>query len=438
MANRSASGWRKWVFRMLAVALGLIGLELSSWVILVATGKEVSGLRAERRAILEASANCAEPARPREVIHPYLGFVVNPEAQTEGMRAFHGVSVSRYGFLDDNGPIQTRARDRFVVGIFGGSFASWVYLDARDTLSHRLEATGLLADRRVVVVDAALGGYKQPQQLMALGYLLSLGGEFDAVVNVDGFNEVVLPVLENLPKRVSLFYPRNWFLRTGTLSRPLAARTFGMVALLEERRGLVASCFSATALDRSATGNAVWAALDRYLVRRLGRAEGGFLRADGRDEAYVTSGPYQDYPDRASMFLALADMWKVSSIQMSRLAAANGALYLHFLQPNQYLEGTKPMGEAEVEVAIDANEPYGPVAQEGYPFLVAAAKELPAAGVDYHDLTTAFSEVGDPLYRDGCCHVNTAGSAIIAELVADAIVARLASTRSGPAPGVTR
>ena len=33
-------------------------------------------------------------------------------------------------------------------------------------------------------------GYKQPQQLMAYNYLLSLGAEFDAVINIDGYNVI--------------------------------------------------------------------------------------------------------------------------------------------------------------------------------------------------------------------------------------------------------
>ena len=33
---------------------------------------------------------------------------------------------------------------------------------------------------------------------------------FDAVVNVDGFNEVTLPLAENVPLGVAVHYPRSW------------------------------------------------------------------------------------------------------------------------------------------------------------------------------------------------------------------------------------
>ncbi|MGV2341075.1 MAG UNVERIFIED_CONTAM: hypothetical protein LVR18_46165 [Planctomycetaceae bacterium] len=53
----------------------------------------------------------------------------------------------------------------------------------------------------------ALPGYKQPQQLMALNYVLSLGGEFDAVLNIDGFNDGALSILENAQPKASIAYP---------------------------------------------------------------------------------------------------------------------------------------------------------------------------------------------------------------------------------------
>jgi len=40
-------------------------------------------------------------------------------------------------------------------------------------------------------------GYKQPQQLLALAYFLSLGAEYDLIINLDGYNDIVLPVTDN-------------------------------------------------------------------------------------------------------------------------------------------------------------------------------------------------------------------------------------------------
>ena len=40
-----------------------------------------------------------------------------------------------------------------------------------------------------------------------------------------------------------------------------------------------------------------------------------------------------------------ARTWAESSFQMHAVASAKGIRYFHFLQPNQYIEGTKPMSD---------------------------------------------------------------------------------------------
>ena len=54
-----------------------------------------------------------------------------------------------------------------------------------------IRAIPRFAGKQIWVVSFALGGYKQPQQLMVLAYYLSLGQPLDVVVNVDGFNEIL-------------------------------------------------------------------------------------------------------------------------------------------------------------------------------------------------------------------------------------------------------
>ncbi len=53
--------------------------------------------------------------------------------------------------------------------------------------------------------------------------------------------------------------------------------------------------------------------------------------------------------------------------------------------------------------------------------------ELLEAGVNFHDLTEIFVDRPEKLYRDNCCHVNAAGSEIMAETIGAAVVASLAA-----------
>ncbi len=63
------------------------------------------------------------------------------------------------------------------------------------------------------VVALGFPGYKQPQQLLALTYFLSLGAEYDLIINLDGYNDIVLPFTDIYRVGVNPFFPRNWNLR---------------------------------------------------------------------------------------------------------------------------------------------------------------------------------------------------------------------------------
>lgn len=414
-----------WLLRVAAAALGLALLEALSFVALWVNdgaAPTVARRTARLHAAIEATSASAETGPPLEVIHPYLGFVYNPEADSSALQSLHHAPISRVGFFGPAEPSRGRHPDRLVVGLFGGSFASWVYLDARRVLEERLERDPRLAGREVVVLDAALGGYKQPQQLLALAYLGALGTQLDVVVNLDGFNEVVLPVLENLPKGVALSYPRNWYLRTAEVQPGPVLRLVSRVDALEARRTFTARVAGAPLLRWSPTVHVLWRTADRALTRRVGRVERELLQAKGDDRRFASTGPPNPSGDRAEVLRELTLIWRDASLQMDNLARGNGARYLHFLQPNQYL-GTKPLGPAEREAALDDRSPFPELVREGYPLLQAAGRELVAAGVEFHDLTGLFVGVEEPLYRDTCCHVNATGSERVAAAIADAILA---------------
>ena len=128
----------------------------------------------------------------------------------------------------------------------------------------------------------------------------------------------------------------------------------------------------------------------------------------------------------------LAGLWERSSLQMHRLARASGARCFHFLQPNQYVPGSKPIGPKEAAVAL-AEGPfcYRDAVEEGYPLLIDRGARLNAAGVNFHDLTSVFRSEPRAMYSDACCHFTTPGYLRIAEAMADAVVEGL---KQAPTP----
>jgi hypothetical protein len=435
---------KRFAFVVAAVMFVVLASEAISFVVYAVHTRHlpsVTQLRRERAALAGAPQDATEDAgrlvrrmldapdvRPTdqivaEVLHPYLGFVYSPEHDDASFRAIYGMGISRWGFVDDKDPIQLASPDRLVVGIFGGSVAWYLSKESAETIIDGLRTVPAFRDKEVVIVRTALFGYKQPQQLLALTYLLSMGAHFDVIINLDGFNEAVLPVTENLQKRVFPFYPRTWFLRVA--DSPTSRSVVEHVLSLRAWRRTFAQTVTKPIVGRSMTANIAWKLIDESVSNTINREQVEWLKQPASDGNYAATGPFTPYPDEALMYRDLADKWKTASLQMSRLARANGSAYFHFLQPNQYVPGSKPMSADERAIAIDEGFMFAHPARTGYPYLVAAGLDLLREGVWFQDLTRLFADVTLPVYRDNCCHLEKRGNEMLAATIASAISQKL-------------
>jgi hypothetical protein len=277
-------------------------------------------------------------------------------------------------------------------------------------------------------MNFAMGGYKQPQQMLCLAYLLSLGYHFDIVVNIDGFNEVALPTAENIPKGVFPFYPRNWNARVGKFDSNMLALRNKFVVLENDRKNW-AELFSNKALKYSITANVFWRAYGHVIAKKIIAtiiSAQTYRVPDYTNQSYMITGPGYRPIDEASTYDDLAGMWKRASIQMHVISTGNKFKYYHFLQPNQYVEGSKPLHPVELEKAFRDSriQSLRRGVELGYPKLIALGKELIREGVEFHDLTMIFSDHKEPLYVDDCCHVGQEGYSIVASVVAQEIIRR--------------
>ena len=353
----------------------------------------------------------------RHVLHPYLGFVMDPRTRN---------GVSDHGFRGDlpNAPIAEAAPDRVVVGLFGGSVAAATSIRATGILREGVQQVRRFQGRDVVIQTVAWAGYKQPQQLLALAYFLSLGAHFDLVVNLDGFNEVALPPVDNLPAGVYPFYPRNWFGAVSNLRGRSALKVLARIEGIDTRRRAWAAACSRPPLAWSVVANLLWEVADARLVRQRAKEEADLRRhRDDRESVrpYAVSGPGFAVASEEDLYRSLARVWARSSVEMARLCAANGIEYLHFLQPNQYVPGSKPMGQAERSLAVVADQPYRVGVERGYPALQGEASFLRANGVHFVDLTEVFASTEEATYNDACCHLNRRGYEILGAAMVSAI-----------------
>lgn len=425
-SRRSAR--RRIVFGALLASIACVGLESASFVLFWLIDGEPFGysrLAAEQAAQARAgdgttAAGGGQGNVLNSALHPYLGYVYHEDTNTEDWRRSTGRSVNRWGFNDDREPIQKRSPEKVVVGIFGGSVAAWVGFDGGETLASALAATPRFRGREVVVLTFAVGGYKQPQQLMALSWLLAQGGELDLAVAIDGFNECHLAPMNALAGVYPL-YPVLWQQVAGENGDRERLRRLGQVVWQRDQRRAWAEAFVGAPLQASVTAQLAWRLRDRLLARRVAEASRNLDQfAPGR-LPFAVRGPGASTTTIDGLAGTIADVWQQCSTQMHRLCAANGIEFHQCLQPNQYVAGSKPMGEAERATALAPGSLQELAVVAGYPALLARAERLQAAGVRFHDLRDVFAAVAEPLYVDAFCHVNALGSRLIAARVARAI-----------------
>jgi hypothetical protein len=416
--------------RLPLLVVSLLGLylaaEAAAWLALSISsphGFSRAELDRERGAAIADAPGAADAAEGQkfeghlrtEVLHPYLGFVPNPELGAAPDRIH---PTDHYGFFNYIRPLPRRAPDRLNVAILGGSVAAQLgHEDAQLVAS--LQAVPAFAGKHIEVSNLALGGYKQPQQLMTLAWFLALGAEFVIIVCLDGFNDIALHPLENQPSHVSPLYPRGWNFRTATVVDPTRLEAIGEIVFLRRQRAELAAAYARAPWRWSPLANLRWRSRDRALAGRLFEARRS-LQPPAQD-SYQSTGPTVKYENDAQMFEDLSRIWARCSLQLDRLVRANGGRYYHFLQPNQYVPNSKQMGAAERARAWEEHHPYRPLVEKGYPLLTQRGEELRKQGVRFQDLTMLFAGHQEPLYGDTCCHVGRDGNRLLRAAIVEAI-----------------
>ncbi len=275
-----------------------------------------------------------------------------------------------------------------------------------------------------------MGGYKQPQQLIALNYVLALGHSFDMVLNLDGFNDIVLA-----PKGqpgLSPFYPTGWPNRIADLPDVEAKRLVGEIAYLEYRRMQMVDWCSGAPLSFSPSCYLAWRLANRRAAARIGHIRKAFLNRP-QERGFLTHGPEGADATTEKLLRDLAGFWGRSSFQMHSICEGLGIPYFHFLQPNQYVPNSKSLTRREKLIAFDPRQPWGQAVPKGYPHLIEAGERLVAAGVSFHDMRMVFANVETTVYSDPCCHLNQEGSDRLAAAMAHIIIRELEVGQALPA-----
>lgn len=367
----------------------------------------------------------------KPILHPYIGYSVDGKRRQPGCTETANDSCYRRIKVATDGQLATRSPDKLLVGIVGGSFADGTVRGGSTNIYQKLlAALPQYAGREIIVYNMAGGGYKQPQQLMHVNYYYALGAEFDIIINIDGFNEMAVSFYGWRDSALHPAFPASWNYRVKSGIKD------GQLELLADKRHLQkthasrAHLWLAEGVRYSPSMNLIWKIMETNFFTRQSQLDQAINAISTneqqlRDFNYEALGPDYSIQTTDELFDYAVELWADSSRALHALATGNGALYYHFIQPNQYIEGAKILSEFEKTHTVLSAGGYGNVYKQAYPKLAAKALLLQGEGINLINLTNMFKDTADDLYIDNCCHLNPKGY----DLVARAVVAGIASAQ---------
>ncbi len=423
---------RRWSIRLAVVVAALLAALVAAEL----------GVRAWRAVQGRAYSPSAMKAQGESLLQPMLGNAVAVGEHTE-LRLERDATISHpyYGWEEDVhqyrwidwqlGEARVQPLARFRVALVGGSVAAGFGTYCTETFETRVAASQPALGKPVALSNHAHGGFKQPQQLNVVTFLLSLGYRPDLVINLDGFNELALG-LQNWEAGTCEVFPAKFawapfgssrvgdreYLAFAASMSGLTTRAsdllYGVVAAGAHRSALVGELTLQRLRSLRAAWQNDWDGIHAYLAESEG------------NEAW--RGP-KPATSEAESLRRCVENWRDSSITLDAACRAHGIAYLHALQPTMHDRGSKPVHPDEKDLD-EVGEVWRRAVEQGYPLLRQEARELQRRGVRFLDLTDCFQDRSDPLYEDGL-HFGQQGHELLAERMAP-VVAEILYERLSP------
>ena len=367
-----------------------------------------------------------ERSKQREVLHPYFGYAIEGLSRKSNCEEL--VDENCYQRIKNHldRPLFKKNDEEVIVGIFGGSVADGVARLASRTLIQELSNSPQHRGRVVSIYNLAGGGYKQPQQLGKLAYYYSMGAEFDVIINLDGFNEMAASYLNYRDQGVHPSYPVHWNSRVSSTVSENYLDLYAGKKLILKRHSTLAKVCLLKGVRYSPFMNFVFQIFDNRQIRNIEKIDNELnttSKGNAQESSYQSFGPDYDFNDWNRFHDDVAAIWANSSLAMHALAVGRGARYYHFLQPNQYIEGSKLLSTLEKEKFVLKKGSYGNVYKAAHNNITSSGDSLRETGVNYTDLTYLFKDTSRTLYIDNCCHLNQDGYSVIAKKISDIISA---------------
>ena len=289
--------------------------------------------------------------------------------------------------------------NNFNILIIGGSVAEDLHTDSsfnqliKDSIikEHpKIEAS------QINIFNAALPGGKQPQGLFTLKSLEMLGYEFDLIIELSGFNEMVLAIGENFSEYgINPIYPRAQNLRT--------IHTADYI-----KNGPISKIINSHPLTHTLKKSGIWDQSRRFFQKNARKSSPkklfmDFLMPENIDEANLLA----------------KKIYKESVENMYYLSQRKGNHYILVLQPSHHLENTKILSDEEKKLFYTSNHvtPWakkaGEIINKTYSSIDKSTFNIPKSNLV--DLRGIFKENSDSLYIDECCHLSKEGMNLLSK-----------------------
>ena len=370
-----------------------------------------------------------------EGLHPYFGQTHTPGWRFDVPESLQSAATpaqlenNNYGFVSPYNYPFTKARpDQYVIGIFGGSVGVWFCQIGAHRLVEDLRQSDLFRGKELVPLCFSHEGYKQPQQLLVLAYFLSIGQQFDLVVNIDGLNDVALGSL-NDRRGLDISMPSAQHIEPLINLVDQATLTpdkLQSLAAIERDKARLNSLSERMQQTRLATVNVVLERIYRRTSNDYYAEMGRFANLPSNPRGNSLVQPTASVRNReGTLFEDIARNWVASSRLMNQMLAERAVPYFHFLQPNQYY-GTRVFSPEEAKVALNDASPFKASTEQGYPALERESAAL--SGIRFFSAVHAFDDERAPVYMDNCCHYTVVGN----NRLADFMAARILNSLKGP------
>src|SRR5581483_6121538 len=311
--------------------------------------------------------------------HPYLAFVhhANPPCGD--------ANINNVGLFNDDFPTIRRG-DRFTILLTGGSVASQLGQSAKappapkfleeELNRHYISPNG----QPFLVLNGADGGWKEPQQFILFAMY---AGSVDAVVTLDGYNEIYFFPLANerLESPLSNFIDANPF---------VADENFGDAAI-----GWVMGRFAGALSRLPVVGHSHAVYMIVRGIESLAKHQ-EFFAAKGHSKRTTLLGlfrlPEDALGDAKRTFAIEVGLYRKYKRGIEAIARDNGVLAAYFLQPVPLWGKQLTEEERRASGSVD----YG----AAYRRMVDGMMALREGGLRIYDLGDLFEDVKERIYED--------------------------------------